>query len=742
MDIDIAHVRKNEDGSWADPHSLLLHLHGTAEKAEAFASVFHSGDWGRALGLAHDAGKGRKEWQNYLKRTSSYDIEAHLEGKPGKIPHAIYGAGLVEQFFGKGKGRLLAYGIAGHHAGLQDWSDAEGAGQASLQYQLSKTVNFDDVSEEIKDLIRKSNPAFPTWKYDRKLDLSLWIRMLYSCLVDADFLDTEEYMNPNRSSERGGYLTLDELKKRFDDYIYNLEQGSPDSIVNIYRREIRETCIRMANEPPGMFSLSVPTGGGKTLSSLAFALVHAKKHKLDRIIYVIPYTSIIEQTADIFRKAVGHDQVIEHHSNLDQEDDSPKSRLSAENWDAPIVVTTSVQFFESLFSSKSSSSRKLHNIAASVVVLDEAQLIPSEYLNPILETMQLLVDRYKVSFVISTATQPAFHERMVDGLKFSGLKNMREIMGNQSEVQLLYQAMVRNRVEFPEDVSMSFPLEDLAEELKTHQKVLCIVSDRKSCRELHQLMPEGAYHLSTLMCGLHRSEVIQEIKDKLKENVEVRVISTQLVEAGVDLDFPVVYRSFAGLDSIAQAAGRCNREGKLPSAIVKVFILPRPIPKGILRKAADATKAMLVAGSEGLMEYDSFSRYFERLYSSVNSLDLYDIAEKLKPDSQECGIYFRAASKKFKLIDDSNQKTILVRYKEGISMIDQLRARGPDRDLLRRLQRYSITIYEQEFYDLLERGVIEEAVPGLYALSTDLDYSKQTGLILKQTCYDPEQFIL
>ena len=299
----------------------------------------------------------------------------------------------------------------------------------------------------------------------------------------------------------------------------------------------------MAGEDQGIFSLSVPTGGGKTLSSLAFALEHAIKHKLDRIIYVIPYTSIIEQNADVFRNAVGDDQVVEHHSNLEENDSTPKSRLACENWDAPIIVTTSVQFFESLFAARSSRCRKLHNIVKSVVVLDEAQLVPVDYLSPILKTMQLLVDHYEVSFVISTATQPAFKERIVGGKRFPGLKNVKEIMGEDKDVDLLYQSLKRNHIQFPSDIYITASWEEIADQLQQYEQVLCIVSDRKSCRELHSLMPRGTFHLSALMCGQHRSQIIKTIKKKLQNKETVRVISTQLVEAGVDFDFPVVYRA-------------------------------------------------------------------------------------------------------------------------------------------------------------------------------------------------------
>ena len=738
----IAHVRKNDDGTWADPHLLVKHLADTANLAKTFAAKFDSGSWGKLVGLAHDLGKGRTAWQHYLCSKSGYDEEAHLEGKAGKIPHAIHGAKLVEKIFGKGIGRILGYCIAGHHAGLPDWSGAEGAGQSSLQYQLTQVKDLNDINTIVANGLESVNPGHPPWKFAKGLDLSLWIRMLYSSLVDADFLNTESYMNEVQAGLRGRYCSVAELLARFDKFMKDLDEKAADTHVNKIRRDIRRKCVQMAGEPQGVFSLSVPTGGGKTLSSLAFALQHAITNQLERVIYVIPFTSIIEQNADVFRAAVGKEQVVEHHASLGDEDSTPKSRLAAENWDAPVIVTTAVQFFESLFAAKSSRCRKLHNIANSVVVLDEAQLVPVEYLAPILETMQLLVDHYHVSFVISTATQPAFKERVVAGKPFRGLRNIQEMMGSPQDVVSLYDSLKRYHVELPQDLRRQASWEEIAEELKLHAQVLCVVSDRKSCLELHRLMPAGTFHLSALMCGQHRSEIIAKIKQKLKNGEPVCVISTQLVEAGVDLDFPVVYRALAGLDSISQAAGRCNREGKLPEpGKVVVFNPPRKAPLGILRKAAETAYGFFVSNHKAALEYNSFEKYFAELFWKVNSLDEKDIISLLNPDQQECSIYFRTAAEKFRIIDDSQQKTILVRYGEGEALIDKLKQYGPDRQLLRKLQRYTVNIFNHDFFKLVQRGAVEEVYSKIFALSSGLDYAEETGLLVDEN-YSPEQFII
>lgn len=740
----IAHVRKNTDGSWAIPQMLSEHLEGTARLTEIYAAKFDSGEWGKAAGLAHDVGKGRLVWQEYIRRKSGFiDEEAHLESKPGKMPHAIHGAKLVEELFGKGFGRILAYCIAGHHAGLPDWSNAEGTGQSALQFQETQVKDLNDIDTYIVNNIKSSNPGLLPWKFADGLDLSLWIRMLYSSLVDADFLDTEAYMDEGKANDRGGYCSVSELLDRFNQFIKRLDETSEDTRVNEIRRNIREKCVRMANESQGIFSLSVPTGGGKTLSSLAFGLEHAKKHNLDRIIYVIPYTSIIEQNADVFRAAVGSDQVVEHHSSLDEDDSTPKSRLASENWDAPVIVTTSVQFFESLFAAKSSRCRKLHNIVNSVVVLDEAQLMPVEYLAPILETMQLLVEHYHVSFVISTATQPAFGKRMVDGEPFNGLENVREIMGDRNDVRELYNLLKRVKVQLPNDLNAISSWEEIAEELIKYEQVLCVVSDRKSCRDLYSMMPEGTFHLSALMCGQHRSEVIERIKQRLKNKESVRVISTQLVEAGVDFDFPIVYRALAGLDSIAQAAGRCNREGKLaePGKVI-VFNAPKKAPLGILRKAADTTYGIFASKPQDPLNNDLFENYFSELYWKANSLDSKEIVNLLNPDRQECGINFRTAAQRFRIIDDSKQKTIIVRYGESGNLTDFLKSKGPERWLMRKLQRYTVNVYNNEFDLLQQQGLIEEAHPNIFVLRTNEGYSESTGLLVGETENDPGRFII
>jgi CRISPR-associated endonuclease/helicase Cas3 len=696
--------------------------------------------------MLHDAGKGTPEWQAYLNGKSGYNEEASSENEhtPQKCEHSAPGAKLAEELFGKGLGRFLSYCIAGHHAGLPDWTGSP----SSLEFRLQHT-GTNAIHDELKTALNGIGPKAPPWKFNpNDLDIPLWIRMLFSCLIDADRLNTEKYMRPEKSKEREGYSAIPELHKRFNAYM-KAKTKSPQGLFdeNVYhaRQQVLADCRRAAEMPPGFFSLTVPTGGGKTLSSMAFALKHAEIYGKKRIIYVIPYTSIIEQNAQVFRDVFGDNEIVEHHSNLDEEETSVRSRLAAENWDAPVIVTTSVQFFESLFAAKTSRCRKLHNIANSVIILDEAQLVPRDYLEPILETMRLLVEHYRVSIIICTATQPVF-EKQKTFPDFPGLpeNSVREII---HDVAGLYKKLERVQVELPPDISLPVEWKNLAGELSICDQALCVVSDRKSCRELHALMPKGTYHLSALMCAQHRSDVIAEIKDKLANGESVRVISTQLVEAGVDIDFPVVYRALAGLDSIAQAAGRCNREGRLnlegKLGKVVIFKAPRRAPAGILRQATETAESMLNKGLKNPVDQSVFVPFFRELYHwKAGTLDTKDIMKLLKPIFPEMEIQFRSAADSFNIINNANQRAILVPYGEGKKCIDLLGKTGiPETKILRKLQRYTINIYTDQFFTLQNRGSLKPVIPGIFALNNTVEYSDQVGLLVDELPNDPDDFI-
>lgn len=732
----IAHAAQNPDGSWRDPHDLADHLVGVAALAACHARAFGAEDWAHLAGLWHDLGKYHSRFQHYIRKVSGFDAEAHIKGEAGKAPHSTAGAMLACDRFGAA-GRVLAYLIAGHHAGLYDWFGG-----------LDARLDSADSRDELNEALAEHPPAdildHGTFAPDLraipggKEGFALWVRILFSCLVDADFLDTEAYMDAGKAEQRSNWPDVQTLLDQFDSFMARKTVAADPTQVNQLRADILRQCREKAHEAPGLFSLTVPTGGGKTLSSMAFALEHAKRYNKRRIIYVIPYTSIIEQTADIFRDIFG-DAVIEHHSNaeVDPDHENHKSRLACENWDAPIVVTTNVQFFESLFAAKTSRCRKLHNIVDAVVVLDEAQLLPPEFLQPILDVLNLLTQHYGVTVALSTATQPALATREYFDARnnMRGLDNVREIM---SDPDALYRALERVNVRLPADWNTPVSWDVLANEISQCDSVLAIVNRRKDARELWQRMPEGTLHLSALMCGEHRSQTIRQIKARLKGGITTRVVSTQLVEAGVDVDFPVVYRALAGLDSIAQAAGRCNREGRLTEhgmqGEVVVFVPPQPAPLGLLRKGEDACRSVLHGHTGKPLERVLFARYFEKLYHACD-LDAQGIGELLKVDGQTLAVNFRTAAEKFKLIQDEDSAPVIVRYcgLDGNDdtvdeLLNTLRKNGPERWLMRKLQRYTVTVHSREAMKLLSQGDIEEAIPGLYVQVSDWLYHPDLGL--------------
>jgi CRISPR-associated endonuclease/helicase Cas3 len=718
----IAHVKQMPDGTWIE-HALEDHLRKVGDLAAQFASSFPGEDWARVAGYWHDLGKYRLAFQRYIKTVSGYDINAHIENAPGRVDHSSAGAIYAKQKLGT-RGHILGYLIAGHHAGLPDWNSADGGANA-LSYRLEKVELLDDAMTSCPPE-KLLNCDLPTSSIPGGIDgFALWVRMLFSCLVDADFLDTERFMDEGKANTRAAYPTLEELKLLFDAHMLNKASTATASKVNGIRAHVLLQCKDAAVGPSGIYTLTVPTGGGKTLSSMAFALEHAARHNKRRIIYVIPFTSIIEQTANIFREVFG-DTVIEHHSNADESiNENHKSRLACENWDAPIIVTTSVQFFESLFAARTSRCRKLHNIAGSIVVLDEAQLIPAELRIPILDTINLLAIHYGVTFVLSTATQPVLTGSKA-AKQGTALCSVREIISKPGE---LFAELERVAYELPQDTEITNAWQTIAEELVNHPRVLCIVNSRRDCLDLHALMPKDTICLTALMCGQHRSEVIADIKARLKLSDPLRVISTQLVEAGVDIDFPVVYRALAGLDSIAQAAGRCNREGKLASGLVKVFVPPKPAPIGMLRKAAQATKSVLASGVSATLPPESFTKYFQLYFADISPQKANEIQALLTVDKQGLGCAFRSAAAAFKLIDDEAQRSVYVRYGESEQWLCMLASKGPERWLLRKLQRYSVSISVRNFDKMLANGDIVSAYQGSYFAVSSVALYGKNGLI-------------
>ncbi len=733
MDIhnSIAHVYKDEKGHWHE-HLLIDHLNAVAKLSKKFADTFGNGDWAALAGLWHDLGKYSVEFQNYIRNASGYNADAHIENSQNKVDHSAAGAQLAVEKF-EAYGNILAYLIAGHHTGLPDYRKINAPG-ASLEERLQDKELLNKVIKlnPPQELIEQSKPtSYPTGNFP-----SLWIRMLFSCLVDADFLDTELFMDSGKSKLRLKYSTLEQLSILLNQHLQNF-LNNPQKPIDHIRNNILQQCLNKSDDKPGIYSLTVPTGGGKTLSSMAFALNHAIKYQKQRIIYVIPYTSIIEQNAEIFRDIFGNN-VIEHHSNLDLNKETTSSRLACENWDAPIIVTTNVQFFESLFASKTSKTRKLHNIVNSVVILDEAQLLPPEFLKPMLLSMQELVDAYTVTFLICTATQPAFQERKSLGWHFEGLKNITEIIEDKEK---LNNDLKRVDIQLPHDFKQQQSWQEISEQLQQYQTVLCIVNRRDDCRKLCQLMPSETVHLSALMCGEHRSQIIKKINNQLESGKPIRVISTQLVEAGVDLDFPIVFRAMAGLDSIAQAAGRCNREGKLKRGKVIIFNPSSQPPPGLLRKAEQVARTMLMTNIDDPISPIHFQHFFEELYWKIIDLDKYNILKDLHPENQ-LQMQFRTAANNFQIINNDLLATIIVIYGESQQLINEFTTKKYNRELSRKLQRYTISINKWHIDNLLKSYDIEEIDRGLYVQINPKIYDEKYGFtVTDNALIKPEDFV-
>lgn len=727
---------------WQD---LFKHLDAVADMAARFAEPFGGQDWARAAGLLHDVGKCQPKFQEYLIRTA----QESYRGKSG-VDHSTAGALLVDREKTPLK-RILAYCLAGHHGGLPDGT---GNGGSTLTYRLGKSL------PECAASVLDAQPAIPaglpfTLSRDKRFGFqaAFFTRMVFSCLVDADFLDTEAFMDQGRGSSRQGWAALSDLAARFFPKLEAMVKEARrerDSEVNRIRREVLEQCLQAAELPPGLFSLTVPTGGGKTLSSLAFALRHAERHDKRRVIYVIPYMSIIEQNAAVFRDFLDPDgrgdAVLEHHSSFDfkkgQEDEeedpaAERAKLASENWDAPVIATTAVQFFESLFATRTSRCRKLHNIANSVIILDEAQMLPRDLLLPCLEAIRELALNYKATIVLCTATQPAIKIR--DDFK-DGLDGVREIVKDPAG---LHKALKRVRVE----QAGTLTDEELADRLAGHEQALCVVNTRGHARRLYEVLQDklggkgGLFHLSANMCPEHRSRKIKEIKKALAEKRPCRVVSTQLVEAGVDVDFPVVYRAAAGIDSIAQAAGRCDREGRLtaklghPGGLVIVFTPEDGVPPGHFRITADKGAEVQGLHADPLAP-EAVEHYFRLLFwQAGEDLDKKAILTLLSETAQ-CGDFpFREVARLFQLIADGQQPVIVPQDDEAERLADSLAYAEHAGGILRRLQRHTVQVCPRVLSGLIAGGAVE-MVADRYAVLRNKDiYKPDLGLCPEDPAY-------
>ena len=728
------YAHSGESGGCEYWHRLATHLQDTGARAADFLEPAGMANIGRTAGLLHDLGKYTREFQ------------ARLNGGR-RVNHSTAGAKVAIERYGQKLGRMLAFCVAGHHAGLADGVD--GNRITALTDRLKEEVpRLDPVWEREIELPQLEPPPLKPRDIETAgFCAAFLIRMMFSALVDADYLDTEAYYAKleGKHQPRGQYPLLRDISQRLDVYLKALMSDVKASEINDLRQEVLCHARSKADLPPGLFSLTVPTGGGKTLTSLAFALDHAVRHGLERIIYVIPYTSIIDQTASVFRCALSEnkndqvDFIIEHHSAFDEDNISnreakEKLSLAMENWDAPIIVTTSVQFFESLFANRSSRCRKLHNITNSVVILDEAQTLPLKFLRPCVTALDELARNWRTSIVLCTATQPAL--RTAEDEFHGGLTGLREIAPDPKR---LYQRLRRTCIHqqgYMDDTQ-------LATRLREFPQALCIVNKRRHARELYESIrdAEGAAHLTTLMCAHHRREILNTVKRHLKDGAPVRLVATSLIEAGVDVDFPVVWRAEAGLESIIQAAGRCNREGK--ASIGDVFVFKpaegegRKPPGDIPQLAGAAREVMRL--HEDPASLDAIRAYFQLVYwTKDKQLDAEDILAKIHERSDTLDFPFETIARKFRLIETEMVPIIIpypVENDNGVvrCLLEKLERAEYTGRIARRLQPYTVQVPRDVRNKLCSAGAVrvvrKECFAEQFAVLENFElYSSEVGL--------------
>ena len=733
-------IDENSQKEKVEVQLIKDHLNNTSELASKFAATFGAEDYAAQIGLAHDIGKYSKEFQKRI-----------WENGP-KIDHST--AGAKEEINTNDWnlfGVAAASCIAGHHSGL-----------------LNVGSFFDDscTTKSLRARINKNTPDYMNFRRDIKLDklpkrhsfnivgsskidsgmfsAMFWTRMLFSCLVDADYLDTEIFMNYGLSKRDAGD-SLKILLDKLNNYIKKKNWLNGESHINKLRSKILLDCIEKGKRfGNGAYTLTVPTGGGKTIDSLAFALNNAVAQNKNRIIYVVPYCSIIDQTVEVFSDILGTKNVLAHYSNIDiseydENDDTMYSKkLATENWNKPVIVTTAVQFFESLFACKTSQCRKLHNIVNTVVIFDEAQTIPQQYLKPCISSIIELINNYKCSCVFCTATQPALN-RFLDNIYINhALTNMRtsEIC---TDTDKLYEEFKRVTYKYKGQISD----DKIVEELMKQDQVLCIVSTRRHAYNLYKLMEgEGNYHLSKNMIPKDIKKTLSIIRTRLKDGKICRVIATNLVEAGVDFDFKIVFRSKAGLDNIIQAGGRCNREGRYPveESIVYIF---QPEEKylahlpDMIKRPAEITD-VVTKDVEDMAEQWVVTKYFNNLFNNLDGgnieisdgLDIKHINARIN-ECQKFAFPFADISKDFKLIDDVTIAVLIPIDEVSINLSEKLQNEKEymSEEDYRKIGNYCVNIYMNNVKELINSLVMVST--NLAILTVQELYDRNTGLKLK-----------
>ena len=726
----------------SDWQPLDDHLRQTGLKAAALANKFGAAKAGALAGALHDLGKYSEAYQAYIGGRG-----------PGGVDHSTAGAQEVSNLglkgSDKGMAELIAYAIAGHHAGLPDMS-GETSGLAD---RLKKVVPPLDAIWRNEIEINSTGLAPANLKPRAKIggfQIAFLGRMIFSCLVDADFLDTEAFYAAvdGRQIDRSWPLLSDEIERMialFDAHISGKRREAADTPLNRLRGEILSHVREKAWLPRGVFTLNVPTGGGKTLASLGFALDHAVQWKMDRIVYAIPFTSIIDQTASIFRDILGDDVILEHHSSIEletaREEESfrnqrpdAKLRLAMENWQAPLIITTNVQLFESLFASRTSRCRKLHNLANAVIILDEAQTIPRHVLRPCVVALDELARNYGCSVVLCTATQPALQEPRFPG----GFE-----IGPERELAPDPARLHRELKRTTQRLALIMTDEDLVGEMSEADQALTIVNSRRHALTLYRRAKsagvDGLIHLTTRQTASDRRSILKDVRERLKNQQTCRLIATSLVEAGVDVDFPRVWRAEAGLDQVTQAAGRCNREGRRPveDSIVTIFKPAHAKPPTEIKGLIGDTLRILGEHRGDLFSPQAIEAYFREVYWRIGDqgLDKYDVMEKFLVETSGTDFAYRTVAEQFRLIESGMEPVIVATDEEARATLNALTGGMPLGLAARKLQNYIVQVPPKDRRKLIENGhvrFVEEFGDQFAVLRTEDFYSRATGLVWEQ----------
>jgi CRISPR-associated endonuclease/helicase Cas3 len=709
----ISHIRKNANGF--EMQSNKDHSKGVASLAEQFAKTIGFGKWAWVMGMLHDKGKEQDAFQTHIKRAAGVE-----DGEPGKVEHAYVGALLAKKQYPI-TFPFLSWAIMCHHTGLYDYTYFE---KKMKEMQIPKGISCSEFNSVLtfpslyQKLLDGGKKDFYCWNHLQ--------RVLFSCLVDADYLNTETFMKPESSRLRGSHTPLTDLLPLLEKKLSSFHSDTP---VNVIRKEILDQCVGESECEKGFYSMTVPTGGGKTLTSIAWALHHAIHNGQQRIIVAIPYTSIIVQTAQTFRDIFGDENVLEHHSNVDikfdeSDEKNQKLKLATENWDYPIIVTTNVQLFESLYSNRTSHCRKLHNICNSVIILDEVQTLQTDFLQPIIDVLKAYNKCFNTSVLFTTASMPVLSK---DAIRINGLDGIDSIQELIPKEMNLQSRLKRVDIEFDKS---SCSYDEIAKRLCREKRVLCIVNTRRDAREIFIRLPEEGVkiHLSRMMCPAHVMAEIDKIRETLKNDKcdIIRVVSTQLIEAGVDIDFPCVYRQMAGLDSILQAAGRCNREGKLSKGMTHVFKIKGRKDYGFVCQTRQATENVI---TDDYQSTKAMSDYFNQLYSRVVTFDKKRIGEELNNPLE---MMFETASDLFQLIED-NGINVIVNYGNALQLIAKLKEEGPSYLLMKKLNQYTVNVREKDFKELFAEGSIKEIIEGVFYLNNPSQYKDDIGITMENT---------